>query len=116
MPLTEEMKKYYRDWYSKQSDEQKRRKQDLQNKRRQENVLWVRKYKELFGCPCGEKDWRCLDFHHLRDKEKNVADMTGLSKENLFKEMAKCIILCSNCHRKETFGNSDNGNLRPSDG
>lgn len=50
---------------------------------------------------CGEKDVACLDFHHLRDKEFNIAnEIKNLSIDNLKKEIDKCIVLCANCHRK----------------
>ena len=52
------------------------------------------------------RDWRCLDFHHLRDKINNVSNLVGqaFGKKRLLEEMQKCKILCANCHRKETFG------------
>lgn len=50
---------------------------------------------------CGEKDIACLDFHHLKDKEFNISnEIRNLSIENLKKEINKCVVLCSNCHRK----------------
>ena len=42
-----------------------------------------------------------LEFHHLDPTQK---DPTGLRKHNfeaLMKEVDKCILLCSNCHREE---------------
>ena len=46
-------------------------------------------------------DVACLDFHHLRDKEFNIAnEIKNLSIDNLKKEIDKCIVLCANCHRK----------------
>lgn len=29
---------------------------------------------------------------------------TGASKDSIKKELEKCIVLCSNCHRKEHYG------------
>ena len=52
---------------------------------------------------CGESDPACLDFHH-RDSSKKDADLSVAvahwSIRRLKIEMAKCDILCSNCHRK----------------
>lgn len=46
-------------------------------------------------------DIACLDFHHLKDKEFNISnEIRNLSIENLKKEINKCVVLCSNCHRK----------------
>jgi hypothetical protein len=53
---------------------------------------------------CGEKHPACLDFHHSDPslKEFSVAEAVsrGLSRDKIIKEMAKCVVLCANCHRK----------------
>lgn len=52
---------------------------------------------------CPEADPDCLDLHHLDPNEKdvNIGDVVRYwSWERLTKEINKCIILCSNCHRK----------------
>jgi len=53
---------------------------------------------------CPEDDIACLDFHHIDDKDKDfnigLAVNRGVSIETLQKEIDKCEILCSNCHRK----------------
>lgn len=37
----------------------------------------------------------------LNDKEFNISnEIRNLSIENLKKEINKCVVLCSNCHRK----------------
>lgn len=42
-----------------------------------------------------------FDFHHINDSEKEytVSDMLMLRKDKILKELDKCILLCSNCHR-----------------
>lgn len=62
-----------------------------------------RKLKQgLFCIKCGENDWRCLDFHH-RDPKTKKFTISGQnhSKQALMEEIAKCDVLCANCHRKE---------------
>jgi hypothetical protein len=62
--------------------------------------LWEIK-KSSKCCLCGENHPAVLDFHHLdaSTKEVNIADCYwGLPR--LLKEIQKCIIVCSNCHRK----------------
>jgi hypothetical protein len=64
---------------------------------------WLDEYKKCLKCErCGFSDFRALQFHHReRDqKEFNIADMAkqGWSVEGLRREMAKCMILCANCH------------------
>lgn len=55
------------------------------------------------GCiTCGELDPACLDFHH-RDpstKEGHIGEFRKFGLDRLFAEIAKCDVLCSNCHRK----------------
>lgn len=64
---------------------------------------WI-KFKSTLAClKCGEEDYRCLDFHH-RDpatKEFKVADKAGrIPLKTVLIEVAKCDVLCANCHRK----------------
>ena len=58
----------------------------------------------LGGCvKCGEKDPACLDFHH-RDgkinKEGHIGEIRRFSIRRILAEIAKCDVLCANCHRK----------------
>ncbi len=67
---------------------------------------WVSEQKAETGCErCGEANPACLDFHHRNpdDKEMAVGDMVthGHGRERLSEEIAKCVVLCANCHRKE---------------
>jgi hypothetical protein len=73
---------------------------------KREVARFVLAYKEAHPCQrCGEAHPACLDFHH-RDrsaKSANVADIgsrRGWSIERVLVELAKCEVLCANCHRK----------------
>jgi hypothetical protein len=46
-----------------------------------------------------------MDFDHVRGtKQANVAELINtLSKKRLDEEIAKCEIVCSNCHRARTY-------------
>jgi hypothetical protein len=53
---------------------------------------------------CGESDYRVIDFHHLDPKTKVFAvskllRRTG-DKIKILDEVAKCIPICANCHRR----------------
>jgi hypothetical protein len=63
---------------------------------------YILECKQVGCCLCPENDSSCLDFHHVTDKYRPIAHMiTGnYSLDTLKKEIAKCVILCSNCHRK----------------
>jgi uncharacterized Zn finger protein len=63
---------------------------------------WFREYKKTLSCSqCGFSHPAALDFHHTRDKENLVSMMAscGHSKQRILDEVAKCEILCANCHR-----------------
>lgn len=56
-------------------------------------------------CICGEKDVACLDFHHISDKYDQISHMQTHSLKRIVEEIDKCVILCSNCHRKLHYHN-----------
>lgn len=68
-----------------------------------EHMQWLDDIKARSGCiKCGEKDIRCLEFHH-RDRSQKVAGVTALCGwgwKRLADEVAKCDVLCANCHCK----------------
>jgi hypothetical protein len=79
------------------------------NERRTALRQWLDDYKKTLCCVRGGfANYRALEFHHpgLGDKEMNVADMirSGLSRASIKLEIAKCIVLCSNCHQIEHYG------------
>jgi len=74
-------------------------------KLKQKVQAFVTEYKSSRGCCCcPEKEPICLDFHHLDPavKDKAIAFLvrSGLSVRTLMKEIDKCVVICSNCHRK----------------
>lgn len=69
---------------------------------------WYKDFKKGKKCKyCTENDSRCLDFHHINPKTKHmsISKMVSLckSKRLIMKEIKKCDVLCSNCHRKEHY-------------
>lgn len=78
------------------------------NKRNRLKVVeWFKEYNATLKCKvCSESEPCCLDFHHLGDKFNTLAVLsgTGYSIATLKKEIAKCIVLCANCHRKHHAG------------
>jgi len=51
---------------------------------------------------CSETHVACLEFHHLDPNEKEfvIAKACQKSLKTIQAEIAKCIVICSNCHRK----------------
>ena len=64
----------------------------------------VNAYKKSKGCKfCSECEPCCLDFHHKEgeEKENEVSRMMyNVSKQKTWNEIAKCEVVCANCHRK----------------
>jgi len=52
---------------------------------------------------CGyDKCVSALEFHHTNPKEKDISFSNGAQRklELMIKEVDKCILVCSNCHRE----------------
>lgn len=59
--------------------------------------------KDLCCIKCGENHPAALDFHHTDPtyKEGSIGTVASRwSRNRLEKELEKCVVLCSNCHRK----------------
>jgi len=75
--------------------------------KRNEQKISIRRYinsKKNHCEECGEDHIACLDFHH-KDRNEKTFDMIHalnycVSIKNIQKEIDKCVVLCSNCHRK----------------
>lgn len=96
----EKMRAYRRVWYKKNKEHAKKKIYE----RRKEIQRWFRGYKATLHCiQCGEDHPACLVFHHrdLNEKDFSIAHMlTGYGKKRILEEIAKCDVLCANCHRK----------------
>jgi hypothetical protein len=60
-------------------------------------------FKEHPCIDCGEDDPLVLEFDHVGEKSFNIAE--GLLRrkfETLLAEIAKCEVVCANCHRRRT--------------
>jgi hypothetical protein len=83
---------------------------DATNAHKKKLREWLRKYKTGLRCKqCGEDHIACLEFHH-RDpslKHKKVSQMPseGYSVDSIMAEIAKCDVLCANCHAKLHYDN-----------
>jgi hypothetical protein len=68
------------------------------------NREYIKNYLEKHYCvDCGEDDYVVLEFDHQRDKLGNISQMVfGTSLAKLKKEVAKCEVVCANCHKRRT--------------
>lgn len=102
-------RQYMRDYRkNKQTAEQKQRARDRIKRRQKELRVWFKEYKSHLKCSrCPEDFWACLEFHHKNSDNKEIilsrVAENGWSIERIKKEIAKCEVLCANCHRKEHF-------------
>jgi hypothetical protein len=98
-----------RAWYARHKDHLgadalARRKANRQ-KRQRTIVTWFAELKASLACRrCGEDHPACLQFHHsdAKQKEISVADAVrrGFGRKRMLAEIAKCEVLCANCHAK----------------
>ncbi len=93
------------DWYHEHKETygpaKNQRTRDMREAARQ----YVYDYLSTHPCvQCGESDPRVLEFDHLGDKDNTVAKMvaSGSPISSIEREIAKCQVLCANCHRKKT--------------
>src|SRR5262245_41454680 len=97
----EKQRAYNRAWYARH-----RRKAQGKVKARKKAVLaWFRAYKRTLSCiRCRESDPVTLDFHPRNPAEKDFlpsrACFCGWGIKRIIAEIAKCDVLCANCHRK----------------
>jgi transcription elongation factor Elf1 len=96
-----QMEKNSRTWYLRNKGIVKKR--TIQ--RRKEIKVWLNDYKSKLTCiSCPENHISCTDFHHKDPSKKDmgiskVADM-GWGIKRILTELKKCVLICSNCHRK----------------
>lgn len=104
---------YQKKWYKAHPDSTSHSHKTRQDLRRS----YVKSKKENVPCAdCGEKyPWYVMDFDHVRGKKQFNLSIVGsmiCSLEKIDREMAKCDIVCANCHRQRTF-NRRQGNFIP---
>ena len=90
-----------RRWYERNKERAKQSTAD----RTQRLSKWMRVYKSTLKCEqCPESHPACLEFHHTdpntKDLEVSVTIKYGWSISHILEEIAKCKVLCKNCHAK----------------
>ena len=94
----EKHKKYSAKYYENNKEAEKKR---INKRRKEKRREWL-DYKASLSCTkCGFSHPACMDFHHPPGtKEYVVNDLANNGRFKLaYKEAAKCVVLCSNCHR-----------------
>ena len=75
-------------------------------RQKHDSKQWLQDLKSNLKCNrCVEDHIACLQFHHKDPNQKEItitqAVASGWSKNRIRDEMAKCEVLCANCHAKE---------------
>lgn len=94
-------KRYYTDNRIKHRAVIKKKKQ----KYTEECRLWIYKYLKEHPCvDCGESDIVVLEFDHRENKVTNISHMlkNNPTLKTIQREVAKCDVRCSNCHKRRT--------------
>lgn len=98
--------KYKLELYQKDKEKYKTKTRDNKKKMRD----WFNQYRKTLKCSneqCGDNRWYVLDFHHTDpgEKEFTISQMScrGVGKERILQEIAKCEVLCANCHRARHY-------------
>jgi len=92
--------------YERNADRERRRVVVRRERVKQEARDLVRAAKEVPCADCGGTfSSVCMDFDHQGDKTAAIAKMVsdGRSLDMIEAEIAKCEIVCSNCHRIRTW-------------
>lgn len=79
---------------------------ELEHYNKQQFKKRLSEIKQSSGCvDCGINNPIVLDFDHLKDKKYNISRMIhdGFSWAAIKKEIAKCEVVCANCHRIRTY-------------
>ena len=96
---------YKREWYEKNRAAVRVHQRELYKRNRQELLA----FKTQKGClDCGERDWRVLQFDHVPErgpKRYNLGASLRFEQMGpaLREELAKCDIVCANCHSRRTW-------------
>ncbi|MBS3093924.1 hypothetical protein J4456_05075 [Candidatus Pacearchaeota archaeon] len=94
-------REYRRRWY----DNNKKTEKAYIEKRKKRIRHWFAQFKSTLQCSnCKENHPATLDFHHtvnyFKESGINIMVYNGYSINKIKSELEKCIVLCSNCHRK----------------
>lgn len=85
----------------------------IRKSRKDSIAEWARSLKDAPCVDCGGSfHFRAMHWDHIgNDKEENVSVMVlrGLGRKKILAEIAKCELVCANCHAVRTYKRERNG-------
>ena len=99
----------------------KKRKNDevkFDRRLKENKIKYINTFKRKQICiVCGESSYCCLEFHHLNRENKLFTISSAICNikigmRQLKDELKKCVIICSNCHKKLHFNEMNVGLLQ----
>ena len=95
----------WRAWYARHRERAKAAVRPHRERWKREHAAWFVELKSQLVCArCGEDHPACIVFHHRHPREKefmiSVAMNRGFGRKRILAELAKCEVLCANCHTK----------------
>jgi hypothetical protein len=99
---------YMREWYKKNKKKHLALVAKVNKRRAEENNQLIRDFKSGGCSRCPENEPCTLSAHHINRDDKDfqlgAANQHRKSPTMVAAELAKCICLCENCHRKVHAG------------
>lgn len=102
---------------------QKEKTQNRQKQSRHRNIAFIREFKQGKRCTDCKEDYPywMLEFDHLPEFEKLFTiggrNARDYSLEQIVAEIAKCEIVCANCHKNRTYWRQNkNGEYEDTEG
>jgi hypothetical protein len=95
----------WRAWYARNRKKAIAAVRPHRERRKRALAAWFVELKRQLVCArCGEAHPACLVFHHRDPKQKEVAIAVAMrrawGRKRIVAELAKCEVLCANCHAK----------------
>ena len=95
---------YGKEHYAKNRQRYINQAQEVKRRLARERTLYLIEFFKTHPCiGCGESDPVVLEFDHLDDKSFNVGQaLHNRNWQSILDEIAKCEVVCANCHRRRT--------------
>lgn len=96
-----------KNWYERNKETHKANMVENRMKNMEAGREFIWNYLSTNPCvECGESDPRVLEFDHVRGKKRAAVTRlvrNGFSIDIIQAEIDKCVVLCSNCHKRKTY-------------